>query len=71
MFVLYQARKIRLEEALASADSANNLRLKIKMAGLSPDDATDGIQEQTKPDHREESSPKPQERSILFRLQDT
>ncbi|MBF8253763.1 MAG: pilT [Deltaproteobacteria bacterium] len=71
MFVLYQARKIRLEEALASADSANNLRLKIKMAGLSPDDATDGMPEQTKPDDGEESSPKPQERSSLFRLQDT
>ena len=71
MFVLYQARKIRLEEALASADSANNLRLKIKMAGLSPDDATDAMPEQTKPDNREESSPKPQDRSNVFRLQDT
>jgi twitching motility protein PilU len=71
LFVLYQARKISLEEALASADSANNLRLKFKMAGLSPDDATDGMQEQTKPDDGEESSPKPQDRSSLFRLQDT
>jgi twitching motility protein PilU len=71
LFVLYQARKISWEEALASADSANNLRVKIKMAGLSPDDAMDGIQEQVKSDNGEESSPKAQESSSLFRLQDT
>jgi len=71
LFVLYQARKISWEEALANADSANNLRLKIKMAGLSPDDATDGIQERVKPVDGEKSSPKAQESSSLFRLQDT
>lgn len=70
LFVLYQARKISWEEALASADSANNLRVKIKMAGLAPNDATDGIQEQVKPDDGEQSSPKAQESSSLFRLQD-
>lgn len=71
LFVLYQARKISWEEALANADSANNLRLKIKMAGLSPDDATDVIQERVKPVDGEKSSPKAQESSSLFRLQDT
>ena len=70
LFILYQARKISLEEALATADSANNLRLKIKMAGLSPDDAIDWIPEQPKPDDGE-ASPKPQEKNSLFRLQDT
>jgi twitching motility protein PilU len=71
LFVLYQAGQINLEEALASADSANNLRLKIKMSGLSLDDASDGIQEDVKSDNVEESSPTLQEKSSLFRLQDT
>jgi twitching motility protein PilU len=35
LFTLYRDGAIRLEEALANADSANNLRLKIKLAGLS------------------------------------
>lgn len=34
LFTLYRDGKIGLEEALANADSANNLRLKIKLAGL-------------------------------------
>ena len=70
LFVLYRARKIGLDEALASADSANNLRVKIKMAGLLPEDAMDGSQEQVKPDDGAESSPKAQESGRLFRLQD-
>ncbi len=32
LFVLYQAGKISLDEALKNADSANNLRLKVKLA---------------------------------------
>ena len=36
---LYQAGKISIEQALINADSANNLRLKIKLAGLKGDDA--------------------------------
>jgi twitching motility protein PilU len=35
LFGLYKAEKITLDQALANADSANNLRLKIKLAGLS------------------------------------
>lgn len=70
LFALYRDGKITLEQALINADSANNLRLKTKMAGLTPDNAPDGMQEQTKADDAEELSPKPQEISGLFRLQD-
>jgi twitching motility protein PilU len=41
LLVLYKEGEIGLEEALANADSANNLRLKIKLQGLKGDDATD------------------------------
>jgi twitching motility protein PilU len=41
LLVLYQAGKITIGEALANADSANNLRLKIKMAGLVADEAVE------------------------------
>ena len=37
LFTLYKNGSITLEEALANADSANNLRLKIKLAGLKLD----------------------------------
>jgi twitching motility protein PilU len=37
LFSLYRDKKIGLEQALANADSANNLRLKIKLAGLKVD----------------------------------
>jgi twitching motility protein PilU len=36
LFHLYREGKISLEQALINADSANNLRLKIKLAGLLP-----------------------------------
>ena len=35
LFTLYRDGKIGLEDAIANADSANNLRLKIKLAGMS------------------------------------
>ncbi len=38
LFNLYKDGKISLDQALANADSANNLRLKIKLAGLKSDD---------------------------------
>lgn len=41
LFELYRAGTISLEQALVHADSANNLRLKIKLAGLAPDDAAE------------------------------
>ena len=38
LFTLYKDGKITLDQAVANADSANNLRLKIKLAGLKADD---------------------------------
>ena len=38
LFELYREGKIALDQALANADSANNLRLKIKLAGLKLDE---------------------------------
>ncbi len=38
LFALYRDGKIVLEQALVNADSANNLRLKIKLAGLKVDE---------------------------------
>jgi len=38
LFQLYQAGKITLDQALINADSANNLRIKIKLAGLKVDE---------------------------------
>jgi twitching motility protein PilU len=38
LFGLYKDGKIALDQALANADSANNLRLKIKLAGLKVDE---------------------------------
>ena len=37
LFTLYRDGNISLEQALINADSANNLRLKIKLAGLKVD----------------------------------
>jgi twitching motility protein PilU len=41
LFGLYKEGKISLEHALINADSANNLRLKIKLAGLKYDEEPD------------------------------
>ncbi len=43
LFQLYKANKITLEQALINADSANNLRLKIKLEGLKGDDAVNAL----------------------------
>jgi len=43
LFQLYKANKISLEQALINADSANNLRLKIKLEGLKDDDAVNAL----------------------------
>jgi len=40
---LYKVNKISLEQALINADSANNLRLKIKLEGLKGDDAVNAL----------------------------
>jgi twitching motility protein PilU len=43
LFTLYKEGKITIEQTLMNADSANNLRLKIKLEGLSGDDALDTL----------------------------
>ena len=43
LFQLYKANQISLEQALINADSANNLRLKIKLEGLKGDDAVNAL----------------------------
>lgn len=44
LFTLYKEGKITLDEALSNADSMNNLRLKIKLAGLKGDEETEQMQ---------------------------
>jgi twitching motility protein PilU len=43
LLVLYREGKITLEQALINADSANNLRLKIKMEGLKGENAMEKL----------------------------
>ena len=45
LFTLYKENKITLQQALMNADSANNLRLKIKLEGLTGDDVLDKLLE--------------------------
>jgi twitching motility protein PilU len=46
LLMLYKEGKISLEQALINADSANNLRIKIKLEGLRGDDALDKLLEE-------------------------
>jgi twitching motility protein PilU len=46
LFLLYKEGKITLEQAIMNADSANNLRIKIKLEGLKGDDALDRLLEE-------------------------
>jgi twitching motility protein PilU len=43
LFQLYKQNRITLEQALINADSANNLRLKIKLEGLKGDEAVNAL----------------------------
>lgn len=43
LFTLYQDGRINLDQALINSDSANNLRLKIKLAGLTGDEETENM----------------------------
>ena len=45
LFTLYKEGKITLQQALMNADSANNLRLKVKLEGLKDDEALDTLLE--------------------------
>jgi twitching motility protein PilU len=64
LFSLYKDGKISLEQALINADSANNLRLKIKLAGLKVD------QEPIEPEKTEgeKAKPEPLHAAGSFRL---
>ena len=55
LFVLYKEGKISLEQALINADSANNLRLKIKLEGLKGDDAIDKLLEKDDKDKKDKT----------------
>ena len=44
LFALYKERKISFDQAMINADSANNLRLRIKLAGLKTDDEPEETQ---------------------------
>ena len=56
LFTLYKQGQISLEQALINADSANNLRLKIKLEGLKGDDAVDKLLERDAKDQAEKPS---------------
>jgi twitching motility protein PilU len=43
LFQLYKENRISLEQALINADSANNLRLKVKLEGLKGDEAVNAL----------------------------
>ena len=51
LFQLYKENKIKLEQALINADSANNLRLKIKLEGLKGDEAVNALLDKQIGDH--------------------
>jgi len=50
LFLLYKEGRITLEQALANADSANNLRLKINLEGMKGADAIDRLIDKGKRD---------------------
>jgi twitching motility protein PilU len=52
LFQLYKAERISIEQALINADSANNLRLKIKLEGLKGDDAVNALLDKDKQNER-------------------
>lgn len=51
LFQLYKENQITLEQALINADSANNLRLKIKLEGLKGDEAVNALLDKQIGDH--------------------
>lgn len=69
LFALYAGGKIGQEQALANADSANNLRLKIKLAGLTLDEAPDESQKQSTPDEAPELIPEALKTISPFRFE--
>jgi len=71
LFMLYKVGKISLDQALINADSANNLRLKIKLAGLKGDEETDPPQQPVNGNGREDSKVDAAKSNAAFRLRKT
>jgi len=71
LFMLYKVGKISLDQALINADSANNLRLKIKLAGLKGDEETDPLQQPVNGNGTEDSKVDAAKSNAAFRLRKT
>ncbi len=71
LFVLYKEGKIALDQALINADSANNLRLKIKLAGLKGEEETDQLQQPANGNGREDPKLDASQSNAAFRLRKT
>jgi twitching motility protein PilU len=71
LFMLYKEGKISLDQALINADSANNLRLKIKLAGLKGDEETDQLQQPVNGNGREDPKLDAAKSNAAFRLRKT
>jgi twitching motility protein PilU len=71
LFMLYKEGKISVDQALINADSTNNLRLKIKLAGLKCDEETDQQQPPSNGNAREESQLDALKSNAAFRLRRT
>jgi twitching motility protein PilU len=71
LFMLYKEGKIGLDQALINADSANNLRLKIKLAGLKGDEEADPSQPSSNGNGGEEPKLDALKSNSAFRLQRT
>jgi twitching motility protein PilU len=70
LFTLYIEGKINLDQAIINADSANNLRLKIKLAGLKGDDETERMQPEAA-DNQGATKAEPLKGANSFRLSRT
>ncbi len=70
LFTLYIEGKINLDQAIINADSANNLRLKIKLAGLKDDDETERMQPEAA-DNQGATKAEPLKGANSFRLSRT
>jgi twitching motility protein PilU len=68
LFQLFSAGKITLEQALAHADSANNLRLKIKLAGMLPDESKEANEGEASPKAKSDDRRLPGASGAVFRL---
>jgi twitching motility protein PilU len=69
LFMLYKEGRIGFDQALINADSANNLRLKIKLAGLKGDEETDPSQSAAQDNGRAEPKLEAVKSNAVFRLQ--